>query len=1091
MEFRVLGPMEVWEGDRCVDVGPRMHRAVLALLVMQPNRVVSVDHLVDHLWGEDPPATAETTLRGYVAGLRRALEPGRPARTPPAMLLTHSPGYLLRVPPSAIDAARFEAAVAEGRELAAAGRARAARDVLGRALELWRGAPYADLAYETFVGPEAARLTELRAVAAEARAEADLAVGDHAGVVGELERLVAAEPLRERRWELYALALYRCGRQAEALRALERARRTLAEELGIEPRPPLRQLESDILAQAPTLDWIPAGADGRADLVRPARPAAEVVRGSELRPAVLSPRGPDLVGRGRELQAFDAAIDAALAGRASVVLVAGEPGIGKTRLAGEAAARAAERGAAVAWGRCFEGEGAPAFWPWTQVVRTLAGGVDADALRSWVGSAAGDLAHVVPELREVFPDAQIPAALDPDQARLRLFDAVTRLLAAAARRPLVVVLDDLHWADPPSLQLLPFAAAQLGDSPLLLVATYRDTEVGTGHPLAAALAALARLDSTTRLGLRGLAPVEVRRFVAEATGRPPTHETVAALWDRTEGNPFFLGQLVRLIDSADGDAAPDLVGAVPGGVQDVIRHRLSLLPPDATRLLGMAAVIGRDFEVAALGVVSALDEELILEHVEAASHARLVEESRDVVGRYRFVHALVRETLYDELSGLRRARLHRRVGEALEELGGVAPAELAHHFWRGVPAGGADKALEYAVRAADDATARLAYEQAEDQLRRALELVARLPGGPHRSRQELDLQTRLWLLLAPLRGYADADAGMAADRARVLCHELGESRQLLRPLWRLWAFHTVGAQFRPAEECGRQLLNAPGAANDPLFVMAGHHGLGMVALHRGQLALARDHLERSLDLPAVVDDALVLDVFAHHGPTIQRGCLAVVLGLVGDEGAAREADRAALDLAGRIADRFTSAFAPFFTAWLGAHLRDLTLARRAAKEGAAACEEGGYRMWCAADKVIGGWARALQGEGPAGAAEAAAALGEWEDTGARMLRSFFLGLLGEAQWQAGKPEQALSTIDDALAAGRSAGEHFYDAELHRLRGALTLNLSPDRLDDVEASFRKAVALAQDQGARQMEQWAWASLSALPAGKGTTTKSATP
>jgi DNA-binding SARP family transcriptional activator len=1072
VEFRILGPVEVWDESRLVEVGPRMPRAVLAMLLLNANRVVSQDRLIDGLWGDEPPAQATGTLQVYISNLRRVLEPRQGRGREPGVVVTRAPGYLLRVEPDGLDATRFEAAVAEGRATLAAGDPGQARETLRRALSLWRGTPYADVGLEALVLAEAARLLELRAGAYEALMEAELATGGHAGVVGELERLVSEEPLRERRSELFALALYRCGRQADALRVIASVRGTLRDELGLEPGVTLRQLERDILRQARSLDSpAPAGA------VISKRPGA----GANTPASFLSGADPGwpLVGRRAELVELERVLGRSQSGRGGVVLVAGEPGVGKTRLATELVMRAGVRGMPAAWGRCYEGEGAPAFWPWTQVLRMLIGDRDADALRSLVGPSAAELAHVVPELREAFPDGDwgVTEGQDPEKVRFRLYETVCRLVAALAEHgPLLVVLDDLHWADPASLQLLGFAGTQLAGRQVMIVGTYRDTEVDSSHPLGAILATLARHGATT-VALRGLGRVEVGEFVTAATGVKPDSGLVMSLWDRTDGNPFFVGQLVRLLESRGGEAA--LAKEVPGGIRDVIRHRVGLLPEDTASVLRLAAVVGRDFEMDVLARVVGGDEDDVLARVETALRAGLVIEQPETVGRCRFVHALVRETLYDELSVLRRARLHRRVGEALEDRGGADPLELAHHFWRAESAGAAGKALEHVIRAADHAIGHLAYEQAEEQLRRALELVARRPEGADRSRLELDLQTRLWEQLAPLRGYAHPEVGRAAARARELCWGLGDHAQLVRPLWRLWAFHTVGARFQPAEEYARELLEAPGRDTDPWALVGAHHGLGMVAMHRGQLTAAKHHLEQALHQTSG-NSPLVIDVFGLQGPAFLNACLAIILALLGDEEAARRTCQLGRTIAAGVGHRYTSALTLVFEAWLGAHLRDLPLARRSGKEGGAACDEGRYVLWGAASKIVAGWARALQGDGDAGVAEASAALASWEETGARMLRTFFLGLVGEAHRAAGNAPEALAVIEAALAEGELVGEHFYDAELHRLRGELLVELDPDRTAEAEASLREAVVVAEAQGARLAARRARESLERLAA-----------
>jgi len=249
--------MEAVAASGSIDLGSRMHRAVLSLLVIELDRVVSVDRLCDCLWGEEPPPTATNALQVYVSGLRKALEPGRAPGAASRVLVTQSPGYVLRVPSNNIDAVRFEALVDDGKDLLGAGRPAAAFDVLSLGLNLWRGSAYQDLEFESYLQPEIARLNEVRATAVEARAEALLGLGRHSDAVVEIDRLVTEAPLRERRWALLALALYRAGRQGEALRTINRAGRALDEELGVELSPGLRRLEQDILEHRPGLEWRP------------------------------------------------------------------------------------------------------------------------------------------------------------------------------------------------------------------------------------------------------------------------------------------------------------------------------------------------------------------------------------------------------------------------------------------------------------------------------------------------------------------------------------------------------------------------------------------------------------------------------------------------------------------------------------------------------------------------------------------------------------------------------------------------------------------------------------------------------------------
>ena len=442
------------------------------------------------------------------------------------------------------------------------------------------------------------------------------------------------------------------------------------------------------------------------------------------------------IGRRRELDELQAALEDALAGRGRLVLLAGEPGIGKTRTAQELAARAAVRGALVLWGRCYEEAGAPPYWPWVQVVRAYLGERDVEALRAALGSGAPHVAEIVPELRQRLPDIE-PALnpADPDQARFRLFDAVAAFLKSASHtQPLVVVLDNLHWADKPSLLLLEFLARETGGSRLAVVGTYRDMEVERRHPLADTLGELTREGLLHRVPLRGLALEDVHRFVEAAAGPSPPLWLVSALHAQTEGNPLFLTEIVRLL-LQEGELAPERLAqtravsvSVPQGVREVIGRRLNCLAEHCVQVLVTASVIGREFRLNELAhLVGATSEERLLEVLEEAIAARILEETPHVPGRYQFTHVLIRETLHDELSGARRARLHLRIGEALEGLHDQDRvrhlARLAHHFFEAAHIGGADKALTYALQAAERAKAVLAYEEEARYCEMALQVL--------------------------------------------------------------------------------------------------------------------------------------------------------------------------------------------------------------------------------------------------------------------------------------------------------------------------------------------------------------------------------
>jgi predicted ATPase/DNA-binding NarL/FixJ family response regulator len=469
--------------------------------------------------------------------------------------------------------------------------------------------------------------------------------------------------------------------------------------------------------------------------------------------------------------------------------VGGEPGIGKTRLAEELAAQATACGALVLWGRCWEGEGAPAFWPWVKVVRAYVQTVEPAVLRSEMGAGAADIAQIVPAVRDLLPNLPTPPPVEPEAARFRLFDSLAGFLrAAAARRPLLLVLDDLHWADALSLALLRFLGRELEHATgPLVVGIYRHTEVDSGQPLVATLADLTRGRDRRRLVLGGLDEQEVASFVALVAGVEPSPELAAAVHRQTDGNPFFVTEVVRLLASqgqlgAAEASAPRLAASLPEGIRAVVAERLGRLSNDSRRVLEVAAVLGRNFQLRVLQPASGLDPGRLLELLEEAEAARVVIEVPGGLGRWRFVHALVREVLYEGLPAARRIRLHGRVGEALEAVHVADPgqhlAELAHHFVVAAPGGEemAARAVRVATAAGRRALKLLAWEEAAGLFERALAALE-LAERP-------DQQQRCQLLLAlgePRMATSDVAAARAAyQQAGELARRIGSPEVLAR-----------------------------------------------------------------------------------------------------------------------------------------------------------------------------------------------------------------------------------------------------------------------------------------------------------------------
>jgi len=440
------------------------------------------------------------------------------------------------------------------------------------------------------------------------------------------------------------------------------------------------------------------------------------------------------VGRQKEMGDLKAALEDALSGRGRLIMLVGEPGIGKSRTAQELCTYAGLRGAQVLWGRSYEEQGVPPYWPWVQAIRSYVRERDPEQLRSDMGAGAADIAEVVSDVRDHLPGLPPAPQLEPEQARFRLFDSITAFFKTASQRqPLVLVLDDLNWADQPSLMLLQFVARELGGARLLIIGTYRDMELSRQHPLAEALGELTRERLFQRVLLRGLTQEDVGRFIEMTSGNNPPLGLVEAVHSQTEGNPLFVTEVVRLLVQ-EGELNTDRETdswtiRIPEGVREVIGRRLNRLSQRCNEALTVASVIGREFTMSQLRpLVEEVTEDRLFEILEEALASRVIEELPQAVGRYQFTHALIQETLSGELSTTRKVRLHARIAEAFEELyGGDAEAhaaELTNHFSEAQTVLGTDRLVRYSLMAGERALVSHAYEEALSFFERGLVAIA-------------------------------------------------------------------------------------------------------------------------------------------------------------------------------------------------------------------------------------------------------------------------------------------------------------------------------------------------------------------------------
>lgn len=580
---------------------------------------------------------------------------------------------------------------------------------------------------------------------------------------------------------------------------------------------------------------------------------------------VLAPTAPaaawtsGFVGRGGELLLLEAAVNEAVNGRGGIAVITGDPGIGKTRLVEETATRAARAGVTVLWGRCYE-SGTPAFWPWTEALRTYIARRDEGTLRAELGHGAAALAQLVPELVDRLPGMAPLPEVEPDAARFLLYDAVARFLAAA-ELPVLIVFDDLHWADASSVLLLQFVAAELATTRAFVVGTYRESDLVAGAVTTEGLHGVAAKAEPV-IALGGLEPVDIGRHVANTLGFEPPTWLVPRLASHTAGNPFFVSETVRLLKAEGGLDHEEAGLDVPDTVRAVVRRRLERLGPRAVEVLSDAAVLGEGFDTDVVEWVTG-DAGAVVPALAQAAAARMVEPT-STPGRFRFTHALIRETLYDGLDPSARARRHWQCGEALERLRGEERAgldALAHHFTEGAQGDGLPKAVDYARRAGVGAVSGAGFEEGAGWFQRALE-VQELVGEP-------DPRTRAELLL-----------------------ELGDART--------WAADREGAAsaFITAAGFARRLGDAELFAR--LALAYGTYSVGPGFALAGQDPVLVSLLEEALDALDGRDEAIRARVQARLASALYRS---------GDRQRLDELSREAIETAERLDDRALLVFA--------------------------------------------------------------------------------------------------------------------------------------------------------------------------------------
>jgi DNA-binding SARP family transcriptional activator len=1018
VEYLLSGAVEVRADGSSPPLGGPKQRCVLAVLLANHGTVVSADRLIDAVWEDKPPPKALASLRAYVTNLRRILAvPSEESPAAKVRLVSRAYGYQLTLlEGDSVDLHRFEALVKDGRAALIRGAAADAFELLSAALMLWRGDPFGEFSHCDFAHVDATRYTALRNTAVEARFDAALQCGDGADIIPEIQAAVAADPTEERLWGHLMVALYRSGRTSDAIRAFDRARLTLDRELGTSPGDGLQTLYRKI-------------SDGSPDLLIQ-RPPAEPVVVAE--PDTDGPM--PFVGRAAELDAIVASVTGARAGSGGLILLTGDSGIGKTALAQAVSAEAEKAGMTVAWAAHPPGIRLPLMWTWIQVLRRLGdefGPVGRSAVRR---AAPGVVDALVPEWTETDP---VSSGVRAAATGFALVEGMaTALRELSSIRPLLLILDDLHLADPPSGNALSVLSAQLRRLPIQIIGNW--TYFGSGRPINRnAFERLIRSEAARAIHLDGIDRDDTGTLVDALAGTPTENEVSQYVWSRTNGNPLYIRELVSVLVAHNRlhEVTNAHISDVSAAVAGIVGQRLDRLDRTSRRALAAAAVIGPEFDVADLADVVDLSVSTVQARLRPAYETGLLDEASDRPGGYRFGHGLLHDAVLAQVPTAERATVHASIASGNAVSVATAAYEdvisVADHAWRAGSALNADTALDIYETAIQRALNRSAYDDIAVLADHALQVCRRLPPKP----ELLQRQAILWLHLAGARAILDGQTSPAAADAVQRAFDIGE--------------HATGRHFYGAVALQCQMLCGSGrldeaqalanglaaqytTSNDPDIGVASHfvqvmlHGLR--GEHDAQATLAGTMMAR-FPPPETVADPLY---FFHPRVYCWLGLGRANLG---DRAGAHRHTRTALELAQSRRAHFDVLAAKLSKVEIDAMLGIVDGTVAAADAVYQEFTAAGSPQWAACAQMIAVWAQTLTGVGgdPAVAFEAFDA---YTHDGSTVMTPFFLALLADIETHHGRVDHAHELLSRAQAVVDATGEHVWDQQLARRIAAM-------------------------------------------------------
>ncbi len=794
------------------------------------------------------------------------------------------------------------------------------------------------------------------------------------------------------------------------------------------------------------------------------------------------------VGRGSELASLSQLLDRASAGNGGVAVIAGPPGAGKTRISAEIVAEATDRGFITLSGGCRDGEDAVPLLPFVEIIEaSLAQTTDPSAFRAALANDGAEVTRLLPQLRSIFSDLPQPLELSPEQSQRMLFRAIANILGRiAAQAPVLLLIEDLHWGDTPTLSLLDHLARSLHQTSVAIIGTYRDAEVQAATPLANTLLNLDRARLLNRIALGPLPQKDVATMLLHLSGgREPPAQVVEFIYSGTEGNPLFVEELFRhftergeLLD-ARGEFLTDFrerAIEVPANLRVLLARRLGRMSDGARGVLSVAAVIGRAFTFELLRAAARTDEESVLDAIEQAEKAALVSSTIEQADPlFQFSHELIRRAVLADLSAPRRNRIHLDVAQAYERVNPasvqVDARSVAHHLWHAGSVAPADKTVQYLALAAKQAITRSDNLEAIPSLTRALKLLSALPESPERSQQELALRLSLGIAETSVKGSSAPEVGEQFGLARKLCQALGDSPQVPVALLGLFAYYQVRADYDAALKLAEEALQHALRFNDRAIEMEAHLRLGVSRWYLGEIAQARAHFERSISLDMPELDVPHALAFGQNPAVAARVYLGLALAMLGYPDQALSVSEEGLTRARKSDHALTMAFALYYAAWLRMERGEWTEFAAYVEELRTLSIARGFTLWSTLGATIGSILFARKGDTERALTIAKDGIAAYRAIGANCGMPLLLSFHSTLNLMFGKNDEAFALMREARQLMAIHGEFVAESDLLRLEGQLLLGGWPgseEHLARAEACLRDAIDIARRREAKLHE-----------------------